>query len=93
MTDPHDPTPEAPRPNPDVVWRRLGETVVLIHVPSSQIFELNHTGARIWELLHDDAGRADVAGRLATEFDISRADADRALAGLVDSLRAERLVR
>ena len=39
------------RPNPDVIARHLGDGAVLVHIPTNQVYELNHTGARVWELM------------------------------------------
>ena len=36
--------------NPDVVSRRLGDTVVLVNLADNAIYELNRTGARTMEL-------------------------------------------
>ena len=33
--------------HPDVVFRRLGEQMVLVHLSTNQVFELNTTGATI----------------------------------------------
>ena len=40
-----------PKPNPNVLFRRLGNAMVLFHLSSDRFYELNATGARLWELL------------------------------------------
>src|SRR5829696_3032146 len=42
---------ETPRPHPDVSWRRLGDEVVIVHLKTNQIYRLNRTAARFWELV------------------------------------------
>jgi len=39
------------KPAPEVLARRLPGGAVLVHMRTNRIFELNETGARIWELL------------------------------------------
>jgi len=76
----------------DVVARRLGESAVLIRMRTSRIYQLNETGARIWELLEQDASRDAVLDALLNEFDVSREDAASALDDLIAELRAEGLL-
>jgi Coenzyme PQQ synthesis protein D (PqqD) len=59
------------RPDPDVLTRRVGEEVVLVHMARNEIFALNRTGARLWELLSEGGTRAEAVEQLKTEFDAS----------------------
>ena len=83
----------APQPSPDVVSRNLGDGSVLVHLPTNRIFELNETGARIWELLSERVTRDQIVDRLVGEFDISRDDASQALNELLEELSGKGLVR
>jgi hypothetical protein len=65
------------KPAPDVLARRLPGGAVLVHMRTNRIFELNETGARIWELLHEGLDQQGLLTRLLEEFDV---DADRAAA-------------
>lgn len=56
---------------PDVVARRLGDSAVLIRLTTNRIYELNATGARVWELLQQGLSREEVITRLAREFSVS----------------------
>ena len=69
--EPHSNRPGAGRPASDVVARRLGESAVLIRLTTNRIYELNATGARVWELVQQGLSRDDMVGRLAGEFEIS----------------------
>ena len=82
------------RPHPDVLARRVGDEVVLVHMGRNEIFALNPTGARLWELLSEGSSRAEAVDRLKAEFDASdetvEREADRFMAllereGLLDS--------
>ncbi len=57
-------------PNPNVVFKRLDDRMVLVHLGTNQIFELNDTGARVWELLQENIVGDDLLARLAGEFDV-----------------------
>ena len=57
-------------PNPDVVFKRLENRMVLVHLATNRIFELNHTGARTWELVQEGATVNDLLERLAGEFEV-----------------------
>jgi hypothetical protein len=80
------------RPRPDVVARRVGEAVVLVHLSTNAIFELNETGARIWELLTESMDRAGIVQRLEQEFDVPPGGAGDAFDRLIATLRAEGLL-
>jgi hypothetical protein len=55
--------------NPDVVFKRLEDRMVLVHLASNQIFELNHTGARVWELLQTGVAGDALLAPLSDEFE------------------------
>jgi hypothetical protein len=59
-----------PRPNPDVVHQRVGEEIVLVHLKTNQIYALNETGARFWELLSQGLARPAIESRMLDEFDV-----------------------
>ncbi|MBA3432719.1 MAG: PqqD family protein [Actinobacteria bacterium] len=89
-----DHTPDAlPEPSPDVVWRRLNDEVVLVHLPTNRIFSLNVTGARLWELLSEEGSRAAIETRIGSEFGVAAGEVTAAVDALVSELLRERLVR
>jgi hypothetical protein len=79
------------RRRPDVVARRVGETAVLVHLGSNRIYELNDTGARIWELTADGATVDALVDRLQREFDVDRHQLATEVAVIVDDLVREGL--
>ncbi|HEX7778282.1 MAG TPA: PqqD family protein [Vicinamibacterales bacterium] len=81
------------RPNPDVIARHLGESVVLVHLPSNQVFELNHTGARVWDLLAEGMPFEKIVQTLVDEFDIDVAGVTVDVTDLIDWLRSEGLIQ
>jgi hypothetical protein len=70
----------------DTIGSRVGDEMVLIQLGTDKIYELNLTGARLWELLGEVCDRSELQLRLAREFDVDAAelsgDVDRLLAAL-----------
>ena len=60
------------RTSPDALATRVGDEIVLVHTVTDQIYVLNRTGARVWELLCDELDRTEIESRLAGEFDVAR---------------------
>ena len=83
---------EQVRPSKDVVSRRVGEEVVLVHLETSQMYSLNPTGARAWELLSEGLDPDTIEQTLSNEFSVDRADAGRELNTLLADLRRENLL-
>lgn len=79
------------RRRPDVVARRVGKTAVLIHLGSNRIYELNDTGARVWELTADGATIEGLVDRLEREFEVDRGQLASEVARIVDDLVREGL--
>ena len=82
-----------PTPNPDVVSRRLGDEVVLVHLKTNRIFSLSPTGARFWELLSDGSSRKEIEAALLQEYEVTPAGISAEIELLVRTLQAERLVQ
>jgi hypothetical protein len=87
-----EPTP-AVRPSADVVARRIGDGAVLVHLPTNRIFELNHTAARLWELLEEGLDHAQILARLAEEFEVDEARTASDLDQCVQRFRRDGLLR
>ena len=80
-------------PNADVIGQQLGDEVVLVHLKTNRIFELNRTGARFWSLLQDETDRSRIEEQLQAEFDVSDEELASEIEGLISQLAAEDLVR
>jgi hypothetical protein len=79
------------RRSDDVVFRRLGERMVLIQLATNQIYELNHTAARLWELL-DDTEISKLEEALLAEFAVDLASLRREIRATIGELHRQRLV-
>jgi hypothetical protein len=62
------------RPSEDVVFRRVEDEVVLVNMRTNEIFALNATAARLWELLSQGNDRASAEARLLEEFEVSEGE-------------------
>ena len=80
------------RPQPDVVSRRLDEQTVLVNLRTNRIFELNRTGAQLWDLLGDGSSESRIVERLGAEFDVPQEQLEREVRALLESLLDEGLI-
>ena len=65
--------------------------MVLVHMGRNEIFALNRTGARLWELLSEGGTRSAAVEQLTTEFDASVETVEREADSLIALLEREGL--
>lgn len=80
------------KPAPDVLARRMPGGAVLVHLPSNRIFELNETGARVWELLSEGVEGDALIERLGSEFAVDRVRLRADVDAVLDRLGREGLL-
>jgi Coenzyme PQQ synthesis protein D (PqqD) len=80
------------RPAADVVARRLDDNTVLVNLRTNLIYELNHTGARLWELIVEGCDRGELERRMLQEFAVDDETLSAEVTALLDSLREAGLV-
>jgi hypothetical protein len=61
------------RPHPDVVARRLGAELVLVHLARGTVFRLNATGQAIWDMLAAEKSAEEMIAHLQSAFGAPRA--------------------
>jgi len=66
--------------------------MVLVHVGTNQVFELNRTGARIWELLEEGVGGNQLLMTLAGEFDVDEDQLRNEVDTILSELTTEHLI-
>jgi hypothetical protein len=76
----------------DVVARRLDDVVILINLKTNRIFELNSTGARLWELISAGSSRDEIDRTMLEEFEVSESELSNAIDLLAGWLAAEGLI-
>jgi coenzyme PQQ synthesis protein D (PqqD) len=80
------------RPSPDVVAQRLGDELVVVHLRTNQIFVLNRTGARFWELLREGASLDGLREKMLAEFDVEEEQLGQELEDFIAVLSKEKLI-
>jgi hypothetical protein len=80
------------KPNPNVIFRRLGDEIVLFHLQTDRFYELNGTAARFWELLCEPDGGTQIHEKMMAEFAVDSDDLANEAEALLASLRKEDLV-
>jgi hypothetical protein len=78
-----------PRRATHVVARRIGDSGVLVNLRTNEIFELNDTAMRVWELLDAVADRKALGVRLTGEFEVDANVADRAVQEIIGRFRRQ----
>ena len=77
------------RASPDALATRVGDEIVLVDLRTDQIYSLNRTATRIWELVCDDCDRAEVERRMLEEFEVSPAELVEAIDDLIARMTRE----
>jgi hypothetical protein len=80
------------RVSPDAVHNALGDQIVLINVRTNEIYELNRTGARFWQLLSAGHDLARIRQLMLQEFEVDETVLDREIEGLLASLESAGLI-
>jgi hypothetical protein len=80
------------RVSPDTVYNTLDDQSVLINVRTNEIYELNQTGTRFWDLLCAGHDRAGIRRVMLQEFEVDEAVLDREIEGLISSLESSSLI-
>ena len=80
------------RPNAHVLCRQVKDGAVLIHLETNQIYDLNRTGFRIWQLLQEGSDPAAIRDQIRHEFNVDPAVAATELHALLDRLSSEGLL-
>lgn len=78
--------------NPDVVARRMDDEVVLVHLRTNEIYTLNATAGRFWELLGSGLDRDAIKRAMRDEFDVEEPRLDEEIDALVADLSRQGLV-
>ena len=80
------------QPNPDVVAQRVQDEVVLVNLRTNEIYTLNKTAARAWELIAEGRDRSGVEAGLSEEFSVDEAKVGSELDSLLAELVEKELI-
>jgi hypothetical protein len=78
--------------NPNVLFKRLGDQMVLFNLDTDHFYELSGSAARFWELLHAGHDSVKAGEQMLAEFDVDLVQLTREIEALLASLRSEGLV-
>ena len=79
--------------NPDVLFQRLENDAVLLHMKTDRFYNLNRTGARFWELLNEGHDLVRIQEQMLREFDVEPAALEKEIKDMIVTLQKEDLVR
>lgn len=82
-----------PRRQPHVVARRLRDAGVLVNLRTNEIFELNDSAMRVWEMLDAPVPLDAIVSTLVAEFTVTAATAEAETLQIFERLKAQGLVR
>lgn len=77
--------------SPDAVANRMGDQIVVVHVGTDRIFELNSTAARIWDLLSQGHDQSEIQRIVFQEFKVPE-NAATQIQEFLDSLLFENMI-
>jgi hypothetical protein len=76
----------------DVLTQHVEDATVIVHLGTNQIYELNGTAARLWDLLSQGCAPAEVIERLGQEYDVDKVSLAGEVENMMQSLVAQGLV-
>ena len=79
--------------DPGVVAERMGDELVLVHLATNRIYELNHTAARVFELIREGHDRPALERALSAEFEVAPRELAVHLDRLLGELRTAKVLR
>jgi hypothetical protein len=74
------------RLNPEVLAQRVENDLVLVHLDTNQIYNLNDSAARLWELLEAGLDLDQAKQQLTQEFEVSMERLEQDIAAVLKSL-------
>jgi hypothetical protein len=80
------------RVSDEVVFKPVGEEMVLLDFQSGMYYGLDPVGVRIWQLIAAQRPLGDIVETLLAEYDVTRAELERDVDALVEELERRGLV-
>ena len=70
----------------DIIWRRIGDEIVVIKDDGLSTHVLNKTAAHIWEMCDADCGLDEIVASLCERFDVNQEVASADIKEVVEKL-------
>jgi hypothetical protein len=78
--------------SPDAAFAAVEDGAVVLHMGTKRYYSLNETGTFVWHRLEDGIAHAEIVTQLVNEYDVGVAEAERAVARVVEELVQESLI-
>lgn len=82
-----------PKQKDEVIWRRIGDTIVVLKEDGLSSHTLNKTASFIWELCDGNLEINEIASRLNERFDVSLEDAQADVHNLIEELAIAGIIK
>ena len=79
-------------PNPkvtlsaDAIAQRIGDEMVVVHLRTNQIYSLNSTATRVWDLLVSGLSVSEIKAQIVDEYEIGEAELEREISNLINEM-------
>ncbi len=80
------------RVSDQVIFKPVGDEMVLLDFQSGMYYGLDPVGARIWQLLASERSLGDIVETILGEYDVAREEVERDIDRLVEELERRGLV-
>ena len=78
--------------SPDAAFAAVDDGAVVLHMGTKRYYSLNETGTFVWRRLEDGVVRAEIVAQVVDAYEVGMAEAEMAVARLVDELVQEELI-
>jgi Coenzyme PQQ synthesis protein D (PqqD) len=78
--------------SPDAAFAAVEDGAVVLHMGTKRYYSLNETGTFVWRRLEDGVPRREIVARVVEAYEVGIAEAEMAVARLLDELIQERLI-
>ena len=78
--------------SPDAAFAAVEDGAVVLHMRTKRYYSLNETGTFVWHRLEDGMARADIVAQVVDAYDVGIAEAEAAVARLLEELVQEDLI-
>lgn len=79
--------------SPDAAFAAVDDGAVVLHMRTKRYYSLNETGMFIWRRVEDGLTHAAIVAHVVEEYDVGIAEAEAAVARLLDELVQETLIK
>lgn len=77
-----------------LAWRKIENVLIILHIPKNEIYELNRTGAYIWNKINGKKNLKEIIAEIKKEFNINyMEDLEKDIIKFIDKLYEWGLVK